>query len=130
MKIATYFSMNKTFEDFPVYHNTLQAIKEIEFICNSIKQNQYLFLKDQIRRASSSILLNLAEGSVKWGKKDKINFYRISSASASECLAAIDLFHSYGAIDRVTSENIKRLLREISTSIQALIISIRNRPNQ
>lgn len=120
--------MNTTFENFPVYQKILKAIKDIEYICANTKQNQFFFLKDQIRRASSSILLNLAEGSVKWGRKDKINFYRISSASAAESLAAIDLFYSYEIIDKQKAEDVKNDLREISSDIQALIISIQNRP--
>jgi four helix bundle protein len=120
--------MNKSFEDFPVYQKTLQTIKAIEVICNYNKQNQFIFIKDQIRRASSSILLNLAEGSVKWSKKDKINFYRMSCASAAECMAAIDLFASYKMIEQQKAEEIKKALREIIASMQALIISIQNRP--
>ena len=41
-------------------------------------------LKDQMNRASSSICLNLAEGSGKKTAKDKIKFYSISLGSLRE----------------------------------------------
>lgn len=119
--------MPKSFEDFPVYKKILLAIKEIELVCNSIKLIQFIFIKDQIRRASSSVLLNLAEGSIKWGKKDKVNFYRMSGASACECIAALDLLKMYGLIEEEKANDLKHQFREISASIQALIISIQRR---
>jgi four helix bundle protein len=61
--------MPKTFEDFPVYRKGLNLIREIEALCQKIKGGQFNFLKDQIRRASASILLNIAEGAGKWSKK-------------------------------------------------------------
>lgn len=48
-------------------------------------------LKDQMNRASSSICLNLAEGSGKKTTKDKIKFYSISLGSLRECQAILDL---------------------------------------
>ncbi|MBT7668611.1 MAG: four helix bundle protein [Bdellovibrionales bacterium] len=48
-------------------------------------------LKDQFERASSSICLNLAEGSGKRSCKDKRRFYDISLGSTKECQAILDL---------------------------------------
>jgi four helix bundle protein len=119
--------MGKLFENFPVYQNCLKTAGEINRLCSSIKGAEYLYLKDQIRRASTSIVLNIAEGSGKWGKKDKVNFYRISRGSAYECMAGLDLLDVFNIID---SENISRLktnLSKIVSELQALIISIEKR---
>ncbi|MBI2606996.1 MAG: four helix bundle protein [Deltaproteobacteria bacterium] len=49
------------------------------------------YLRDQLLRASSSVALNLAEGSAKPSRKDQLRFYAIAFASLRECQAALDL---------------------------------------
>jgi four helix bundle protein len=49
------------------------------------------FLKNQLLRASSSISLNLAEGSAKPVGKDRLRFYLIAFGSLRECQAVLDL---------------------------------------
>lgn len=49
------------------------------------------YLRDQLLRASSSVALNLAEGSAKPTRKDQLRFYYIALASLRECQAALDL---------------------------------------
>jgi len=46
---------------------------------------------DQLRRASFSIVLNLAEGTGRFTKPDKRNFYIISRSSIFECIAILDV---------------------------------------
>jgi four helix bundle protein len=53
-----------------------------------------LYLKDQLLRASSSIALNLSEGSAKPTAKDRRRFYVIAFASLREVQALIGLEHS------------------------------------
>ena len=49
------------------------------------------YLKDQLLRASSSVALNLAEGSARATKKDRMRFYTMAFASLREVQALIDL---------------------------------------
>ena len=49
------------------------------------------YLKDQMLRASSSIALNLAEGSSKPTRRDQLKFFHIALASLRECQAGLDL---------------------------------------
>ncbi len=48
-------------------------------------------LSDQLSRASTSILLNIAEGSGEFSPPDKQRFYRMARRSAVDCAAALDL---------------------------------------
>lgn len=48
-------------------------------------------LGDQLRRAATSIALNIAEGAGEFSKPDKARFYRFARRSATECAAALDV---------------------------------------
>jgi len=58
-------------------------------LCKEIALPHYL--KDQLLRASSSVALNLAEGSAKPSQKDKLRFYHIALGSLRETQAILDL---------------------------------------
>ena len=46
-------------------------------------------LSDQLRRASLSISLNVAEGAGEFSRSEKARFYRMAKRSATECAAVI-----------------------------------------
>ncbi|OGB88975.1 hypothetical protein A2625_04530 [candidate division WOR-1 bacterium RIFCSPHIGHO2_01_FULL_53_15] len=119
--------MDKPFEDFPAYIKGVNVAKEANLVCADIKDGQFNYLKDQIRRAASSVILNLAEGSGRWTKRDKINFYRIARASAFECCAVLDLFAAFQLAEKQHLERLKKQFVEIAGNLQALIFSIEKR---
>ena len=50
-------------------------------------------LADQLRRATTSIALNIAEGAGEYSRADKARFYRMAKRSATECAAVLDVAH-------------------------------------
>lgn len=48
-------------------------------------------LRDQLRRASASIPLNVAEGASEFSPAEKARFYRIARRSCAECLSILDV---------------------------------------
>ena len=54
---------------------------------------------DQLRRASFSIMLNIAEGTGRFTKADKRNFYIISRGSVFECVAIFDYLREIEVIN-------------------------------
>jgi len=48
-------------------------------------------LSDQLKRASVSISLNVAEGAGEFSRSEKARFYRMSRRSATECAAIVDI---------------------------------------
>jgi len=48
-------------------------------------------VKDQLDRASTSILLNIAEGNGKYAAKHRCRFFDIAHGSALECAAGLDI---------------------------------------
>jgi four helix bundle protein len=70
-------------------------------------------LRDQLRRASTSIPLNIAEASGKTGRPDRARFHSIARGSALECGAILDVLQLLGAasIDDVAEG--KRLVSRV-----------------
>jgi len=77
------------FEKLDVYKKAKAFNAEIrQFIKES---NLDPTTKDQLRRASFSIVLNLAEGSGRFSKADRKNFFIIARSSVFECVATLDV---------------------------------------
>src|SRR6185503_1578254 len=58
--------------------------------------------RDQLRRASFSIVLNLAEGSGRFTHPDRRNFYIIARSSIFECIAILDVLKDESILEEST----------------------------
>lgn len=74
---------------------------------------RYSGLADQIRRASLSIPLNLAEGSGKTTAPDQRRFYAIARGSAMECGAIVDACLALGPIEATRATDADQLLSSV-----------------
>ncbi len=90
----------------------------IEVLCS--KEIDRL-IKDQLRRASMSIQLNIAEGCSRISPADRRNFFVIARGSAFECVAIFDILHSIGAIGLLQKDKLADCAEEISKMLFALI---------
>lgn len=68
---------------------------------------------DQLRRASFSIMLNIAEGTSRFSNKDKKNFFVVARGSAFECVAILEYLNEVNEISQDTFNNYKIQLDEI-----------------
>jgi four helix bundle protein len=76
-------------------------------------------LADQLTRASTSIVLNLAEGAGKHSKPDKRRYYLTSRGSATESAALLDVCLRLRLLDEVGHRTGKeRLVRIVSMLIK------------
>jgi four helix bundle protein len=76
---------------------------------------------DQLRRASFSIMLNIAEGSSRFNNKDRKNFMIVARGSAFECAAIIEYLYEVAEIDKYSCVNFLNSLEEISKMLYGLI---------
>jgi four helix bundle protein len=67
-------------------------------------------LRDQLRRASTSIPLNVAEACGKTGSADRAQYHAIARGSAFECAAILDVLLRFGAVAPEDAEQGKILL--------------------
>jgi four helix bundle protein len=81
-----------TLETFDVYRVSLDACRACAPIAPSLSAN----LRDQLLRASSSAVLNTAEGFGSASRGVKRRHYEIARGSAMECVAILDLASALG----------------------------------
>jgi len=98
------------------YYSQLQDLTESEYL----KQP----FKNQLERASLSIILNIAEGSGRKTKPDKKNFMIIARGSVFECAAILDILQQVGAIDQAGYQSLYSNADELSRMLYAMIISL------
>ena len=79
--------------------------------------------KDQLRRAAFSIVLNIAEGSGRFSKPDRRNFFIIARSSIFECVAILDVLRD----EKIVDDNRYRDFYESAEEISKMLFSmIRN----
>lgn len=76
---------------------------------------------DQLRRASFSIVLNLAEGSGRFSKADRRNFFVIARSSIFECVAILDVLKDENTLEITKHDNFYQQAEELSKIIFAMI---------
>jgi four helix bundle protein len=81
--------MSFSHERLTVYHRSLEFIEFVDNIL--ISKSDKLSVFDQLDQASTSIPLNIAEGTGKYTLKDKCRYYDIARGSALECAACLDV---------------------------------------
>ena len=75
-----------SFEKLDVWQNSREFILDIYKITVKFPSNEVYGITSQIKRSSSSIATNIAEGTSRNTKKDKAHFLTISYSSAMETL--------------------------------------------
>lgn len=96
--------MNTGFEKLRIYQLALNGNKLIYFLTQKSLLKRDFSLVDQIRRASMSVVANIAEGYGRHSKRDFHQFVSIAIGSINEVVAFLDIIASiYPAID-VTKE--------------------------
>ncbi len=107
------------FEKFSVYIKAEEFyVKALKILSNS-KINKSI--KDQLKRASLSIVLNIAEGAGKYSKNDKKNFYVVAKGSVNECVAIIRILRIEKQITNELFQSAYSDLLEIAKMLSALI---------
>ena len=79
------------------------------------------FLRDQIARASASVVLTLAEGVGRVSGPDRAHFFAIARGSAFECAAVLDLLHARGATPEAVYRDARTLLVRVVQMLTRLI---------
>ena len=105
------------------YHHRLKAyVLSLETAKRvpSLTRNYPYYLSDQLKRAISSIILNIAEGNGRIGPKDRKRFFNIAVASAKESASAFDIAFAYRLISEIDYHQMQDSLLQIVKMLSKL----------
>jgi len=103
-----------------VYKSSLEFIQLVEEFLDGVPVGRRHLL-DQLDRASSSIVLNIAEGAGEFSPPEKARFYRMARRSATECVAILDIFQIRGHSDTALLSAGRQNLWEIVAMLTSMI---------
>lgn len=107
------------FQKLEVYKKSKAFHIECKNIILANKLDKYV--ADQLGRASFSVPLNIAEGSGKFSKADRKNYFTTARASVFECIAILDILSDS---DKIQQEQLEQLMNkgdELSRILYAMI---------
>jgi len=107
------------FQQLEVYKKS----KQFYVSCQKLMQEQNInnYAKDQLSRASFSIALNIAEGSGKFSKYDRRNYFTTARASVFECVAILDILSDEGKISPSKFNEMAAQADELSRILYTMI---------
>lgn len=110
-----------SFRKLNVYEKIIRFIRNVYKLTSKFPKYELYGISSQFRRAAVSICLNLAEGSGRFNKNEKSQFYKIARASVFECVAIIDIIREIKYINTNESNELLQKLDEISRMLKGLI---------
>ncbi len=115
--------MDKKFshEKLIVYKRSLDFVEFVEKILSRMKDRLNVY--DQIDKSSTSIPLNIAEGTGKFSVKDKNKYYDIARGSATESAACLDVMFKRNRITEEENIEGKEILYDIVSMLVGLVRS-------
>lgn len=107
-----------TFEDLTIWKESRILVSKIYQL---LKSNSDFGFRDQIQRASVSVMNNIAEGFERQSNKEFARFLYISKASCGEVRSMLYVAQDLNYIDEKTGSKLISDARKISISIYKLI---------
>jgi four helix bundle protein len=116
----------KKFEDIQAWQKARKATKKVYEATRQSSFAKDFGLRDQIQRASDSIMANIAEGFGRHSDKEFANFLNIAHASVSEAQSHLYVALDLEYISEATFEDLYGLFDEVSRMSRALALHLRS----
>ena len=108
------------FEKLSVYKESLDFAATVSKLADTFPRGSF-YLSDQLNRAATSIVLNIAEGNGRYTRNDRNNFFYIARGSVHECVPLLELVCRKGLIEPENKNKLSDQLESIAKMISGLI---------
>lgn len=117
----------RKFEDIVAWQKARLVTRSVYTITSKGVFARDFGLRDQLRRASVSVMANIAEGFGRRSDKEFSNFLNMARASATECQSHLYVALDLGYLTEADFENLYRAYGECSKMIFGLSQHLRGR---
>ena len=107
----------RSFESLNFYQDSLKLLKASYRLAGDLPNYERYNLTDQLRRATSSILLNTAEGYGRYHYLDRLRFLYIARGSLSETLSAFIIAQNLGYCNESQLDWSRQLKQKIEKNL-------------
>lgn len=112
------------FRQLRVYTNSKELVKYVYVLLKKYPEEEKYALCSQIRRAVTSIPINIAEGFGRFSSKEKTRFIEISFGSLTEISCELEISYELGYITKEEYEEAESQIIIISKQLSNLHKSI------
>ena len=117
--------MGTNYEKLEIWQKSMGFVKEIYTLTSKFPAEERFGIVSQIRRASVSIPINIAEGSGRGTKASFCNFVYIARGSAYEVETLLNISYTIGFFSKELFLQKKGELQEIIRMLNGLISSLK-----
>ena len=114
-----------SYKDLKVYERSYELAKEMYMLMKMLPKEETFGLISQIKRAATSIPLNIAEG---YGKgvygKELVRFLTMARGSCAEMEVLISFCGDFGYVEKDKTERLGERYQEIGKMLTALIKTV------
>jgi four helix bundle protein len=111
----------QSFEDLHVYERATELVNAVYAATRTVQFGRDFALTSQIRRASVSIMSNIAEGFERGSKTEFIQFLYISKGSCGEVRAQLQIARDQNYISNADYEKLAALCRQVGAMLSNFI---------
>lgn len=109
------------FEDIKVWGMAKELVVAVYRLSGKGKFSQDFGLRDQIRRASVSVMSNIAEGFERGSKKEFARFLRIAKGSSGEVRSQLYVALELGYLDSQEFSTMRARVEDVSKGLSGFI---------
>ena len=116
----------KDFTDMPVWQKALEVGEMVFLMTSELPKSEDYGLTSQLRRASTSVPLNIAEGWGRGSNKSFANFLKIARGSLFEVETILEICFRLDYINNETINTLRNEIEQIGKMINSFIKKLDN----
>jgi len=110
-------------ERLEVYQTAIRFVEVANDVVEQLPRGRG-YLADQLQRAATSVVLNVAEGAGEFAPKEKARFYRMARRSATESAAVLDVCRNLNLLAEERHAAGRDLLLQVVSMLVRMITNL------